>query len=155
MPALESNLADQVFTTSDVSRIAQISLRQLQWWDERKVVSPRKEEHKRLYLPAELIEIMVVAELRRKGLSLQKIRRVLRPLQRRIGTRLNKIVSSKFSLYLLTNGKSIYLEEGQEGVIDLLQNAREPMWLVCVSDQVKRLASEKGAGRSEKQLALF
>jgi DNA-binding transcriptional MerR regulator len=61
--------ADRVFTSRDVSRIAQISLRQLQWWDERKLISPRQEGHKRVYLPEEVTEIMVVAELRRKGLS--------------------------------------------------------------------------------------
>ncbi len=70
--------ADRVFTSREVSRIAKTSLRQLQWWDERKLISPRQEGHKRLYHPEQLIEIMVVAELRRKGLTLQKIRWVMR-----------------------------------------------------------------------------
>ena len=30
----------RTFTSTDVAKIAQVSLRQLQWWDERKVVSP-------------------------------------------------------------------------------------------------------------------
>ncbi len=34
------SLSDRTFTTREVSRIAQVSLRQLQWWDERKIVSP-------------------------------------------------------------------------------------------------------------------
>ena len=74
-PDTENGLG--TFSSSDVSRIAQVSLRQLQWWDERKVVSPRHEGHKRVYLAEEVIEITVIAELRRKGFSLQKIRRVL------------------------------------------------------------------------------
>ena len=75
-------------------RIAQVSLRQLQWWDERKVVSPRHEGHKRVYLPEEVIEITVIAELRRKGFSLQKIRRVLRFLQREMGKRLSEVLAT-------------------------------------------------------------
>src|SRR5260370_39492518 len=83
----ETAAAERTFSSSDVARIAQVSLRQLQWWDERKVVSPRHEGHKRIYLPQEVIEITVIAELRRKGFSLQKIRRVLRFLQREMGRR--------------------------------------------------------------------
>ena len=55
------------YTSAEVARIAQVSLRQLQWWDEQKVVSPRHEGHKRIYLAAEVVEITVIAELRRKG----------------------------------------------------------------------------------------
>ena len=140
----------RTYTSTDVARIAQVSLRQLQWWDERKVVSPRHEGHKRIYLPEEVIEITVIAELRRKGFSLQKIRRVLRFLQREMGRRLSDVLSSDSKLHLLTDGKSIYLEDQQDRIIDLLKNARQPMFLVCVSDQVRRLdeVPKKGA-RSE------
>jgi DNA-binding transcriptional MerR regulator len=143
----------RTFTSTDVAKIAQVSLRQLQWWDERKVVSPRHEGHKRIYLAEEVIEITVIAELRRKGFSLQKIRRVLRFLQREMGRRLADILPSDSRLHLLTDGKSIFLEDQQDRIIDLLKNARQPMFLVCVSDQVKRLeeAPRKGP-RSETVL---
>ncbi len=148
--------ADRVFTTSDVSRIAQISLRRLQWWDERKLVSPRQEGHKRVYLPEQVIEIMVVAELRRKGLALQKVRRVIRFLRREMAPGLQKHLSSPAGgLYLLTDGKSIHLESAPQRIIDLLKNARQAMWLISVSDQVQRLASEKGSRRYDGQLKLF
>jgi tRNA G46 methylase TrmB len=70
---------------------------------------------------------------------LQKIRRVLRFLQREMGKRLADVMGSDSKLHLLTDGKSIFLEEQQDKIIDLLKNARQPMFLVCVSDQVKRL----------------
>src|SRR5579864_7830149 len=135
----ETAAAERTFSSSDVARIAQVSLRQLQWWDERKVVSPRHEGHKRIYLPQEVIEITVIAELRRKGFSLQKIRRVLRFLQREMGRRLSDVVASQSDLHLVTDGKSIFLEDHQERIIDILKNAKQPMFLVCVSDQVRRL----------------
>ena len=65
----------EVYTSTDVARISGVSLRQLQWWDERNVVSPRQDGHKRVYMAQEVVEISVIAELRRKGFSLQKIRR--------------------------------------------------------------------------------
>ncbi|MFZ0595308.1 MAG: MerR family transcriptional regulator [Bryobacteraceae bacterium] len=129
----------RMYTSTDVASIAQVSLRQLQWWDERKVVSPRHEGHKRVYSPEEVVEITVIAELRRKGFSLQKIRRVLRFLQREMGRRLGELLDSNSKLHLLTDGKSIFLEDQHERIIDLLKHARQPMFLVCVSDQVRRL----------------
>src|SRR3979411_3331987 len=89
----ESENGSRTFTSTDVAKIAQVSLRQLQWWDERKVVSPQHEGHKRLYLPEEVVGITVIAELRRKGFSLQKIRGVRRFLQREMGRHLADVLS--------------------------------------------------------------
>ncbi|HMD70523.1 MAG TPA: MerR family transcriptional regulator [Bryobacteraceae bacterium] len=141
----------QGFNSSEVARVCGVSLRQLQWWDERNVVSPRQDGHKRIYMPAEVVEISVIAELRRKGFSLQRIRRVLRFLQKDMGKRLGEALSSASDVHLLTDGKSIYLEEASSRVIDLLKNARQPMFLVCVTDQVRRLTalSERKAPKSE------
>jgi DNA-binding transcriptional MerR regulator len=135
----DPNLASRTYTSSEVSRVGGVSLRQLQWWDERKVVSPRHEGHKRVYSPEEVVEITVIAELRRKGFSLQKIRRVLRYLQREMGRRLSDVLAQDSDLHLVTDGKSIFLEENHERIIDILKNARQPMFLVCVTDQVRRL----------------
>jgi DNA-binding transcriptional MerR regulator len=140
-----------VYTSTDVARIAGVSLRQLQWWDERNVVSPRQDGHRRVYLPNEVIEVAVIAELRRKGFSLQKIRRVLRFLQKDMGKRLSDALAAESEIHLLTDGKTIYLEEAPDRIIDLLKNARQPMFLVCVTDQVRRLsaAAQKKPARSE------
>src|SRR5438105_8056580 len=135
----EAQNPDKTYSSNDVATVADVSLRQLQWWDERKVVSPRHEGHKRVYQAEEVIEITVIAELRRKGFSLQKIRRVLRFLQREMGKRLSDVLQSDSDLHLVTDGKSIYLEDQQERIIDILKNAKQPMFLVCVSDQVRRL----------------
>src|SRR5579871_5210693 len=141
----------QGFNSSEVSRICGVSLRQLQWWDERNVVSPRQDGHKRIYMTEEVVEISVIAELRRKGFSLQKIRRVLRFLQKDMGKRLSEALSATSDIHLLTDGKSIYLEDAPNRIIDLFKNARQPMFLVSVTDQVKRLtaAAERKPARSE------
>src|SRR5271157_2637958 len=142
---------EQGYNSTDVARICGVTLRQLQWWDERNVVSPRQDGNKRVYLSEEVVEISVIAELRRKGFSLQKIRRVLRFLQRDMGKRLSEAIANSSDVHLITDGKSIYLEEAPNRIIDLLKNARQPMFLVCVTDQVKRLtaAAQRKPAKSE------
>jgi DNA-binding transcriptional MerR regulator len=135
----EAQIPGRTYSSSEVAQVAGVSLRQLQWWDERNVVSPRQEGHRRVYFPFEVIEITVIAELRRKGFALQKIRRVLRFLQREMGRRLAEVLQASSHLHLMTDGKSIYLEDQHDRIIDILKNARQPMFLVCVSDQVRRL----------------
>src|SRR5882757_3128588 len=126
------------YTSGEVARIAGVSLRQLQWWDERSVVSPRQEGHRRVYAQQEVVEVSVIAELRRKGFSLQKIRRVLRFLQREMGKRLGEALAENSEIHLITDGKNIYLEEEPGRIIDVLKNAKQPMFLVCVTDQLRR-----------------
>ncbi len=133
--------SEERYTSNEVARISGVSLRQLQWWDERKVVSPRQDGHKRVYVPEEVVEISVIAELRRKGFSLQKIRRVLKYLQKEMGKRLGEAIASESEVHLLTDGRSIYLEESPDRIIDLLKSARQPMFLVCVTDQLRRFTA--------------
>src|ERR1700744_4485192 len=122
-PAGANNSEQERYTSGEVARIAGVSLRQLQWWDERNVVSPRQEGHRRVYLPQEVVEVSVIAELRAKGFSLQTIRRVLRFLQQEMGKRLADAVASNSDMHLVTDGKHIYLEEQPDRVIELLKNA--------------------------------
>ena len=137
----DTSLSNRTFSTTEVTRIAKVSLRQLQWWDERKVVSPRHVDHKRAYSPEEVVAVTVIAELRRKGFSLQKVQRVVRFLRKEMGRRFSDVLSEESELHLLTDGKSIYLEDKPGRVIDALKNSRQPMLLVCVSDHVKRLGN--------------
>ena len=139
------------FNSIQVARVCGVSLRQLQWWDERNVVSPRQDGHKRIYAAEEVLEISVIAELRRKGFSLQKIRRVLRFLEKDMGKRLSEALGASSEVHLITDGKSIYLEEAPDRIINLMKNARQPMFLVCVTDQVKRLGTvaERKPAKSE------
>jgi DNA-binding transcriptional MerR regulator len=131
---------DRTFSSADVSDLSGVSLRQLQWWDEQKVVSPHHEGHRRIYATADVVEIGVIAELRHKGFSLQKIRRVLRFLQRELGKHMDEVIGGA-ELHLLTDGKAIHLESDRDQMIELLKGARLPMFLVSISDQAKRLSA--------------
>ena len=129
------------FTSRDVVRLTGISLRQLQWWDERGIVVAARDGHNRVYSLDDLAEISVICELRLRGFSLQKIRRVIRFLQRELGRRLVETVRAASEYHLLTDGKHIFLEDSARGVVDLLKNSRQPMLTICLSDTVQRIES--------------
>lgn len=152
-PVSESSPLERACSSSDVARIASVSLRQLQWWDEQKVVSPRHEGHRRVYSQEEVLEITVIAELRRKGFSLQKIRRVLRYLQREMGKHSGSVMAGTAEMHLLTDGKNIYIEDSQARAIEVLKTARQAMFLVCVSDLARRLtAGQRKPAKAETQV---
>jgi DNA-binding transcriptional MerR regulator len=139
---------DQSFSSEEVAVLARVTPRQLQWWDERGVVSPEHQGHRRRYRVEELIEVSVIAELRSKGFSLQKIRKVLRFLHRELGRRLADVLKPNSEYHLLTDGRNIFLEDSQRKIIDLLKNSRQPIISVCITDQVKRLAAEFRQGEA-------
>lgn len=129
------------FTSRDVVRLTGISLRQLQWWDERGIVVPAREGHSRIYALDDLTEVSIICELRLRGFSLQKIRRVIRFLQRELGRRLVETVRAASEYHLLTDGNHIFLEDSARGVVDLLKNSRQPMLAICLSDTLQRIES--------------
>ena len=128
----------EVFTSGEVAEISGVSLRQLQWWDEQNVVSPKQDGHRRVYEPHEVVEVSVIAELRRKGFSLQRIRRVVRYLHREMSRKLSEALLGDAEMHLLTDGKAVYLEDKPERIIEIMKAARQPMFLVCVTDQLRR-----------------
>ena len=134
-------LGERVFFSKDVSVIGKISLRQLQWLDERKVVSPQQRGHKRVYSYKQVLEILTIAALRKKGMSLQKTRVVIRGLRRQLDQSLSNKVAPP-TTYVLTDGKSVYLERGPEGIISRLSSARSGMYLVCLSDLIQSMMSK-------------
>jgi|SRR5208283_2961278 len=138
----------QAFTSRDIVKLTGISLRQLQWWDERGIVVPARDGHKRMYSLDDLAEVAVICELRERGFSLQKIRRVIRFLQRELGKRLVDTVRAASEYHLLTDGRHIFLEDSARGVVDLLKNSRQPMLAVCLSDTIQRIdAGVRSAGK--------
>ena len=100
------------------------------------------------------MEVSVIAELRKKGFSLQKIRRVLRFLQREMGKRLADVLNPESDLHLLTDGKTVSMEQDRDRMVDVLKNAKQAMFVVGVSDQVRRLTTiPKKPVRSESLAA--
>ncbi|MBI2683466.1 MAG: MerR family transcriptional regulator, partial [Acidobacteriales bacterium] len=129
-------------TSAEVIALTGISPRQLQWWDERDLVVPARQGRNRVYTMDDLIEVAVLCQLRRKGFSLQRVRKIMRYLQRELGKRLAQTVTSGSDYHLLTDGKRIYLENSEKQVIDILKNSRQPLLGVCLSDAVREIHAE-------------
>jgi hypothetical protein len=51
-------------------------------------------------------------------------------------------VSDGTDYHLLTDGRSIFLEHTDRGVVDVLKNARQPMLAICISDAVQRIRAQ-------------
>jgi DNA-binding transcriptional MerR regulator len=135
------------FTSREVVQFTGITARQLQWWDERGIVVPAREGRRRLYSMDDLSEVAVICELRDRGFSLQRVRKVVRFLQREFGKRLAETVSGASDYHLLTDGSRLYLETSAQQIVDILKNARQPMLAVCLSDTVRRVRANIAGGK--------
>jgi len=131
------------YTSFDVARLTGVSLRQLQWWDELGLVSPLQRRHRRFYQFREAVEVSLVTQLRRKGFSLQRIRKVLPSVRKELAKRLSDVLNSGGELYLLSDGKNLRLEQNHKTIVDLLNKTAQPMILVCLSDQIRRLTNAR------------
>jgi DNA-binding transcriptional MerR regulator len=127
------------FSTRDVLELTGVTARQLQWWDERRLVVPQREGRNRIYTLADLVEILVIEELRRRSISLQQVRRVLHFLRNEMHARLADLVQGEQEHHLLLDGTHVYLESDSRQIVDLMRNTEQPMLLICLTDAVKRL----------------
>jgi len=136
------------FTSREVIALMGITPRQLQWWDERGVVKPDRDGHRRLYSVNQLTELAVICELRRKGFSLQGVRKVMRFLAREFGKGLAEIVSRDSEYHLLTDGTHLFLETSARQIVDILKNSSQPILAVCLSDAVRQVRAGVVSGKA-------
>lgn len=145
---------EERFTSHEVVARTGITPRQLQWWDERGIVVPQRQGHRRLYSLEDLAEVAVICELRQRGFSLQRVRKVVRFLQREFSKRLAETVTAGSDYHLLTAGANLYLETSAQQIVDILKNARQPMLAICLSDTVRRVRAEFRGGKKHSASAV-
>jgi DNA-binding transcriptional MerR regulator len=144
------------FTTNDVIALTGITARQLQWWDERRLVTPSRQGHRRIYNWDQLVTAAVISQLRRRGFPLQRVRKVVAFLGREFRTNLAATVRAASEYHLLTDGTNLYLRTSSRQVVDLLKNSSQPMFDICLSDEVRRVRGELARGKilSQKKRAV-
>src|SRR5258708_19724962 len=116
------------FTSNDVIALTGITARQLQWWDERGIVAPGRQGHRRIYSWDELVTVAVICQLRRRSFSLQRMRKVIGFLRQEFGTSLAATVGASSEYHLLTDGTHLYLRPSAPQVLDLLKNPPQPLF---------------------------
>jgi DNA-binding transcriptional MerR regulator len=127
------------FTTNEVIALIGITGRQLQWWDEHGLVTPNRQGHRRVYNWDQLVTAAVISQLRRRGFSLQRMRKVIAFIECEFGTSLAATVRAASEYHLLTDGMDLYLRTSARQVVDLLKNSQQPMFDICLSDEVRRV----------------
>jgi DNA-binding transcriptional MerR regulator len=143
------------FTSREVVQLTGITPRQLQWWDERGIVVPAREGRQRVYSMEDVSEVAVICELRDRGFSLQRMRKVVRFLRHEFGKRLAETVSGASEYHLLTDGRTLYLETSAQQIVDILKNARQPMLAICLNDTVRRVRANIKSARQRSAGAGF
>lgn len=113
------------FSTNKVSAMTGVSARKLRWWEEQRLIKPgalpsRNSGQTRRYTLQDLICIIIIKELRDRGVSLQKIRKsvdrikgtgVKNPLsQLRVACLANRVVFKKGDNYLEISGQTVIQE---------------------------------------------
>ena len=121
------------FSTLQVAEAAQVTLRQLQWWDEKSLICPAHEKHSRIYDTNDFFKTLLVARMRSKGLSLQRVRACLKSLPLE-----NLQKNPEAVLLIRRKGMRICSEEAAVRAMDL-ENG--PTWVICVAPLIEVLRS--------------
>ncbi|HTG90341.1 MAG TPA: MerR family transcriptional regulator [Vicinamibacterales bacterium] len=135
------------YSSREVASITGLSARQLQWWDTRKLIKPSIASHRteaggfteRRYSPVDLFELAVLADLRRNGLSVSKMRLLVDTLRKRFGIRLFDAIGGGGAITLLTDGKEIYARTESGQFFNLLREPGQPLLVVGNEGTLKEL----------------
>ena len=135
------------YSSREVAVITGLSARQLQWWDSRKLIKPSIASHRteaggfteRRYSPVDLFELVVLADLRRRGLSLTKMRLLIETLRRRFGVRLFDAIGGGGAITLFTDGTDVYARTETGQFFNLLRAPTQPMLMIGNEGSLKEL----------------
>ncbi len=149
------------YSSREVAAETGLTARQLQWWDERGIFAPSVPTHRtaaggyteRRYTPIELIELKVLAELRRRGLSLARIRRLLTTLRTRFKVRLFDAVEEGGAVTLFVDGHDIYARTSGGEYFNLLENPRQPLLVLGMEPKLRRLTARDQSARQKSARA--
>lgn len=128
---------EQVFTSGELNVLLSVSLRQLQWWDERGYVKPKHEGHQRQYSVHEAVTIGVLAHLRRAGVSFQSIRKALRVTQRLID-------ANDIGILMYDSRMQPVIALDSEQLVHTALRRPQPFYLVPLEEIRSKLNGTKG-----------
>lgn len=122
------------YSARDVAAFTGLSARQLQWWDTHGVfppaVAPRRTAAggftERRYSPLDVLDLLVLSELRRRKYSVDDIRRVIEVLRTRFGARPHETLEQAGRMALLTDGSEIFVRIGHHH-FNLLKDPEQPL----------------------------
>jgi hypothetical protein len=136
----------QTYSSREVAAQTGLTARQLQVWDASGLMPPTIRPHKtaaggyteRRYTPIEMFELLVLADLRRRGFSVQQLHHRA-PAEREIRQRLFDATGGGGSVQLLTDGRDIYARTASGAFFNLLRAPSQPLLVIGNDDKLRQL----------------
>jgi DNA-binding transcriptional MerR regulator len=148
----------RTYSSREVASLTGLTARQLQLWDAGGLLSPTIPSHKtdaggyteRRYTPIELFELIVLADLRRRGFTIQQLHLIVRTLQEQFGERLYGATGGGGSVELLTDGTEIYARTAGGSFFNMLKTPTQPLLVIGNEGLLKDLSSSMRPRRRKK-----
>ena len=152
----------RTYSSREVASMTGLSARQLQLWDTSGLVSAAIPPHRtdaggyteRRYTPIELFELLVLADLRRRGFSVHQLHRILEILKERFGARLFDATGGSGRVRLLTDGRDVYARTERGEFFNLLKTPAQPLLVVGNEGLLKELGGKMRARRRKKRTSI-
>ena len=149
----------RTYSSREVAALTGLTARQMQLWDAGGLLSPTVPSHltaagghtERRYTPIELFELIVLADLRRRGFTVHQLHQIIRVLQEQFGQRLFDATGGGGSVQLLTDGQDIYARTATGAFFNLLRTPSQPLLVVGNEGLLKEL---KGKVKIKKRKGL-
>ena len=146
------------YVSREVAALTGLSARQLQGWDADGLVPPAIRSHltaaggytERRYTAIEVFELLVLADLRRRGFSLQQLHVIVDVLKKQFGLRLFEATGGGGTVRLLTDGREIYARTARGEFYNLLRSPKQPMLVVGDEGLLKELKGKVKARKGPK-----
>jgi DNA-binding transcriptional MerR regulator len=138
------------YSSREVAVLTGLTARQLQWWDSRRLFIPAIASHRteaggfteRRYTPLDVLELQVLADLRRRGFSIPRLRRLLSTLRDVFKVRLYEAIGEGGPLTLLIGGDQLFART-QDGQLFNLDAPTQPMLMVGEDLAIRPLAARE------------
>jgi DNA-binding transcriptional MerR regulator len=148
----------KTYSSREVAALTGLTARQLQLWDAGGLLSPTIPSHKtdaggyteRRYTPIELFELLVLADLRRRGFTVQQLHQILRALEEQFGERLFDATGGGGSVQLLTDGREIYARTAGGAFFNLLRAPSQALMIVGNEGVLRDLGGKVRARKRKK-----
>ena len=148
----------RTYSSREIASLTGLSARQLQLWDQSGLVAATIPTHKtdaggyteRRYTPIELFELLVLADLRRRGFTVSQLHQIVETLQHRFSVRLFEATGGSSRVQLLTDGQNIYVRTERGEFFNLLRGPSQPLLVVGDEGLLKELSSSLRPRRKKR-----
>ena len=149
----------RLYSSREVAQLTGLTARQLQWWAKKDffpaAVPSQKTEAggftERRYTPVELLELLVLADLLRKGFTVARIRKLLNVLEVRFKTRLYDAIEGGGPVTLFMDGDNIYARTAEGDLFSILDNAAQPLMIMGEDLKLRQLIARERPSRSRSK----